>query len=170
MKYKNTILAVTVVVISIAVFSVCFAPEKRIKQKITLDKSIKVFNYTADKGIDTIINIAAQILRVKNVTIVCAPIISEDEFRYLGYIQKQDGYYLIRIQHGLSEDLIVEVICHEMTHCEQHESGRMKKLYYGYQYEEFTYTFYTPYFERKFELDSFKLELILKHQVKSLYK
>lgn len=169
---KRTILSVTVVVVSIAVFSFYFArPEdlgfagKTIKQqKITLDKSIKVLNFTNNTKSDTTINIICQILKVKNVTIIVVPIVNEEEKQMLGYIQKRGDIYLMRIQDNLTDDLLLETFAHELVHLYQFESGDLERLSYGIRYKEFTYSWESKYWDRKFEKEAFENEFRLKNE------
>lgn len=163
MNYKNTL----ILVLLAGIF--CFIlPDKKVKQKINLNSSIKVINLTADKQLDTVINITSQILKIKNVLIIVAPLLPEEiETEYLGYIDRREGYYLIRIRPNLNEGLLEEIVFHEMWHCYQHESGRLKKLYYGFQFEGLTYTFNCFYFLRKFEIEAYENESKLKLLYKS---
>lgn len=169
---KRVILGTTVVILLTAVFSVSFAPtdspEKRIKNKVKLDQTVKILNYTNYTDLDTIINITAQILKIKNVKIVCVPLNEEEQEIYFAYIQEKDGYYLIRVNSKLSEDLLIESICHEEFHIFQQESGQLKRLYYGFWYNGVVYPFYWPYFDREFELRAYEMEFYLKYAVKDL--
>lgn len=163
MNYKNTL----ILVLLAGIF--CFiSPDKKLKKEIILDSSIKVINLTADKGLDTVVNITSQILKIKNVLIILTPLFPEEiDTEYLGYIDKRDDYYLIRIRPNLNEDLLLEVLCHELQHCQQYESGRLRKLSYGFQFEELTYTFNCFYFLRKFEIEAYENEAKLKLLYKS---
>jgi len=160
---KNTILGTVAVVLITSAISF-FAPDKKLKQKITLDKSIKVLNFTNNTKSDTTINIICQILKVKNVTIIVVPIVNEDEKQMLGYIQRRGDIYLMRIQDNLTDDLLLEVYVHELWHLMDYESGKLKKVSYGYQYGKFTYSYETPYFSRPFELIAFENEFRLKNE------
>jgi len=168
MNYKNTILGTITVILGVAVFSLYFAPKKNLKRTVYLDKTVKILNYTNYSGLDTIINITAQILKIKNVKIVSVPLYVEDEEIYFAYIQEKEGYYLIRVNSKLSEDLLIESICHELTHLAQEQSGQLKRLYYGFWYNGVVYPFYWPYFDREFELRAFEMEFYLKYAVKDL--
>lgn len=165
----NTILGTTVVVLIIATFSIFFAPQKRIKNRIEFDQTVKTINLTKDTSLDTIINLTAQILRVKNVTVVCVPIDDLEEAEtYFAYIQGLEGYYLIKVHPNLSEDLLVESIVHECVHLSQSESGRLKRLEYGFWFEGKVYGFNTPYYLRPYEQEAYNLEFYLKYAVKDL--
>lgn len=166
---KRTILAVTVVVLSIAVFSIYFAPDKKLNkewssQKIKLDTSIKVINLTANKSSDTTVNIICQLLKVKNVTIIVVPIINEEEKFMLGYVQKRGDIYLMRIQDNITDDLLLETFAHELTHCKQFESGDLERLSYGIRYKNFTYSWSSDYWDREFEILAYKAEFRLKNE------
>jgi len=163
---KRTIFLTTVVVSSITVFS-CFAPNpaKEIKNKVYLDPSIKVLNFTANKNLEQVVNTTAQVLKLKNITVVCVPIVDEEERFLLGYIVPEDGFYLIKIQPGLYDDLLLEVCVHEFWHLKDYESGDLERLEYGFKYKEFTYSFNTFYWDRPFELSAYQNELRLKIEV-----
>lgn len=163
---KRTIFLTTVVVSSIAVFS-CFAPNsaKDIKNKVYLDPSIKVLNFTADKNLEQIVNTTAQVLKLKNITVVCVTIDNEDERFLLGYIVPEDSYYLIKLQPGLYDDLLLECVVHELYHAMQYESGDLTRLDYGFKYKNLTYCFNTFYWDRPFEVSAFENELRLKVEV-----
>ncbi len=166
MKYRNTILATTTVILIIAVFSIFAGKKIKNKDHPILNPTIKVINLTADRNIDTIVNLAAQLLRLNNITVVCVPIENEDEAAtYYAYVQDMEGYYLMRIHSNLSEDLLIESIAHESVHIFQAESGRLKTLSYGYWFEGLTYTFNYPYYDRKFEQEAFQLETPLKFAI-----
>lgn len=170
---KRTIFLTTVVVSSIAVFSVYFAPKKDLKRTINLDHSITVINLTEEKDLDTITSVTATALKIHNITLVLVSLTQKeiDETDYLGYIQKCGGYYLIRLRPGLSKDLIIETISHEMIHCYHNEKGRLKTLYYGIEYDGLVYTPNFYYWDRKYEIIAFKLEWPLKMYIKGkLYK
>jgi len=163
---KTTIFLTTVVVSSIAVFSFYFAPnsaDKKLKT-VKLDQSIKVLNFTSEKDVNTIVNVTAQILELKNILIVCT-YLPPEESHLLGYISPEDGYYLIKIQPGLSEDMVLEVYVHELYHALQYESGRLTKLTYGFKYNEYTYVWNTDYWDRIFETEAFENEMRLKIEV-----
>lgn len=159
---KRTILATTVVVLSIAVFS-CFAG-KRIKNKLTLYPTIKVLNFTAEKYLDTIISIGVSELEIKNITVVIVSLNEEElqEETLMGYIEDQETYYLIKLRPGLSKEYYLEICAHELWHLFDMYNGDLKQLYYGLWYKGKVYTPYDFYWEREFEIFAFKNELFLK--------
>jgi hypothetical protein len=165
---KNTILKTLTAVLVLAVFSVYFAPEKKIEKKISLDPTIKIINFTPYKNLDSIVNITAQILQIKKALIVCVAMSEEEAINYFAYVEDKDGYYLININPKLTDDLLIESIVHEMVHVQQSYSGRLKTLSYGFWFEGLTYTFKYPYFSRPFEEEAYRLEFSLKYAVKNL--
>lgn len=171
MLMKNTILGTTVVILLTAVFSVSFAPtdspEKRIKNRVKLDQTVKILNYTNYTDLDTIINITAQILKIRNVKIVCVPLSEEEQEIYFAYIQEKDGYYLIRVNSKLSEDLLIETIAHESIHLVDYELDILEALNYGFRYYDKIYTFNTRYFDRPFEIKAIENEFRIKYEIKS---
>lgn len=166
---KNTILGTIAVVLIITAISF-FAPKTIKQQKITLDKSIKVLNFTNNTKSDTTINIICQILKVKNVTIIVVPIVNEDEKQMLGYIQKKGDIYLMRIQDNLTDDLLLETFAHELVHLYQFESGELERLSYGLRYKEFTYSWSSDYWSRAYEKEAFASEFRLKNEYYTIIK
>lgn len=167
---KRTILGTIAVILGVAVFSVYFAPKKDLKRTIYLDKTVKILNFTEERDLDTITSVTATALKIHNVKIVLVSLSQEeiDETDYLGYIQKWEDFYIIKIRPGLSKDLILEVISHEMIHCAENERGRLKTLYYGIEYDGLVYTPRYPYYLRPFELKAYKLEWPLKMYIKGI--
>lgn len=165
---KRTILAITVVVLSIAVFSV-FAAKKFENKEYKQDETVRILNFTAYKNLDTIINASCQILKIKNVNIVIIPITDQEEKEiYFAYVQKRGGYYLIKVHPDLNEDLLIETIVHECVHIFQTESGALERLYYGIRYYDKVYLWNTPYYDRIFEEEAYQAEFYLKMEIKKL--
>lgn len=170
---KRTVLATTVVVLSIAVFSYFAAKKfknKNYKPDPTIrSTSIKILNFTGYENLNAITSASCQVLHLKNIQIVLIPIVDEEEqMTYYGYVQKMDGYYLIKIHPNVTEDLLIEICVHEGFHIYQYELGILEKLDYGVRYYDKVYPWSSYYFEREYELRAFENELDLKLKVKQL--
>lgn len=162
---KNTILVTTVVVLSIAVFSVLFAPKKEFKK----DNTVRILNFTGYKNLDTIVNASCQVLRLKNIQIVLIHIVDEEEmYTYYAYVQKRGSYYLIKVHPNITEDLLIESCVHEGYHIRDNELGILQRLNYGMRYYDKVYPWSSSYFDRIYEQKAFEHELDLKLKVKQL--
>lgn len=173
MNYKNTTLGALTVILGVAVFSIYFSPKKEIKRTLKLDPTLKIINLTEERDLDTITSVTLTALKLKNVNVVLVSLSPEEiyETNYLGYVQRWEDFYLIRIRPGLTKDLIIEIISHEMIHLYHNEKGRLKTLYYGIEFDGLVYTPRYPYYLKPFEIIAYKLEWPLKMYVKSiLYK
>lgn len=161
---KNTILATTAVILIISAFS-CFAPETKLRQTVKPDKTVKILNLSGEIGLDTITSIGVTELGLEDLKIIIVTLtqkeIEEDE-TLLGYISQEDSYYLIRLKPGLYKDYYLEIISHELTHLNQYYTGRLKVLSYGIQYDNLTYSFEYPYWDRQWEIIAFQNEDFLK--------
>lgn len=169
MKNKNTLLATTAVILLISAFSVYFARKINVNKEVKLDHSVRTLNFTNYKNIDTITNVCAQLLKITNVPIVLVPITDiEEQLIYYGYVQKRGRYYLIKIHPNVTEDLIREILAHELFHAKQYESGKLERLYYGVRYLDKVYTWRTPYYDKPYERLAFEAEFDLKIKLKQL--
>jgi|SRR6478736_643510 len=167
---KRVILGALAVVLFTSAFSILARTEylgfatKEFKNKVVLDKSIKVLNFTAEKHLDTIVSIGVSELEIKNITVVITSLNEEEleEEALMGYIENQETYYLIKLRPGLSRDYYLDICAHELIHLYQMENGYLKRLYYGFWYLGKVYTPYDFYWEREFEIEAFENELFLK--------
>lgn len=170
MIMRETVLAVLAVVLFTSAFSI-FAAKKFKNKDYNPDPtirstSIKILNFTGYENLNAITSASCQVLHLKNIQIVLIPIVDEEEqMTYYGYVQKMDGYYLIKIHPNVTEDLLIEIIAHECYHVKDYESGILEKLDYGVRYYDKVYPWSSYYFDREYELRAFEHELDLKLQV-----
>lgn len=169
---KKVILATTVVVLSIAVFSVfatrslSLSGAKKFENK--QDETVRILNFTEEKQLNEIISKGLKILKIKDISVVIINLSKEemeDEETLMGYIHDQETYYLVKLRPGLSQDYYLEIICHELQHLQDMYSGRLKLLYYGFLYDDVVYTWNTWYLDRPFEQRAFENEAYLKLQI-----
>ena len=157
----------------ILAFTLCFSCCSRYgkylfgQKHIKMDKTVKIINLFGNPRADTITNLVAQALKIRKVTIILASLSQKeiDDGRYLGYADKEDDYYFIKLRPGMADSLLVETLIHEGTHLQQLESGRMKKLSFCFSYDDCLYSFYTPYMQRVWEIQAFINEVTYKKEV-----
>lgn len=166
---KNVI-KITIALIILLSVSTFFA--QKTENKVILDKSIRVLNFSKYTYADTIVNIGVSTLKIKNVNVVIVPLSFKEELNpfLLGYIEYNDNYYIIKLSSYLSRDEAILVVAHELIHL---HDFYYKRLIFTKESIIFDGVHYSPYMEysnRPWEISAFYYERVLKSKIeKKLY-
>jgi hypothetical protein len=171
MKHLIKIIVGAVIIMVILIF---FAPknEEKYFRKVELNTSIRTINLSGVPYLDTVVNVGASIIKVKDVNIIILPLLPEDclDTSLLGYIEYRDNYYIIRLNAELDKKAQILTISHELIHLLQDYSGRfiLNGNYVIFDGEQ--YSPYVEYLDRPWEKESFYYEHVLETKInKKLY-
>ena len=135
--------------------------------KIKLDQSIKVYNFTGKSYMDTLVRASLMELNVSEVVVVIIPLdkVSDDPNYVLeAYVENSMGNYNLFIR-DCDRDEAPLIIIHECYHIFQYDRGDLRVIDDGIVYNNMLYPFDTPYEYRDFERMAFLFSPIIRQSV-----
>lgn len=144
---------------------------------ISHDRDINVINIIPNDIIETTIKVSSDLLDVDDTLIFVLPIkdsvaatfAKKHNKQLSGFIIPGNNVFSIYIDASLTGDQLMEVICHEMIHLKQIQSGDLKltKEYHFIWKGRFKHK-NTPYNERYWEKEAYNRQGSLFRRVKNM--
>lgn len=135
--------------------------------KIKLDSNIKVYNFTGESYMDTLVKASLMELNVSNVVVVLIPLdkVSDDPNYVLeAYVEHSLGNYNLYIK-TCDRDEAPLILIHECYHILDYYTDNLKIVNEGVIYNNLLYSFLTPYEYRPWEQRAFLFSPIIRESV-----